>query len=355
MEHRQANLMNSPGPVPTLHDLARAARVSVMTVSRALRGEGRVAPATRERILALAESMGYRPDPDLARLMQRVRSRKSVKIRAVIAVLREWVPEDDLLGSSYQYVSLEAIRKRALGHGYEVEEFWLGRDGLTPEKFGRVLRARGIEAVIVSPQSSRLLCAEVDYAPFAAVAFGYAMREPALHMCAGNMTLGIQTAAEQLTARGYRRIGVAVTQWIVNRSQFGYSGGFFHFQQSLPREDRVPLLLLPHNRIARGFSFFAEWMEQNRPDGLISFDTHVPGWLKRLGLNVPEEIGFVVHDWTPEMSGYAGIYQRREHLAAAAVDLIVTQLSLHERGVPPVPRQIMIPPQWIPGPSVREL
>jgi LacI family transcriptional regulator len=55
------------------------------------------------------------------------------------------------------------------------------------------------------------------------------------------------------------------------------------------------------------------------------------------------------------MAGYAGIYQRRDHLAAAAVDLIVTQLSQQERGIPAVPRQIMIPPQWVPGASVREV
>ena len=168
----------------TLHDLAKVAGVSVMTVSRALRGEPRVAPETRRRLLALAEEMGYTPDPDLARLMHRVRSRKKVKFRAVIAVIREWVPEDNLLGPSYQYVSLEAIRDRARGHGYEVEEFWLGRNGLTPRKLESILQARGIEAVIVSPQSNRLLCAEVDYTPFASVAFGYAMREPAVHRSA---------------------------------------------------------------------------------------------------------------------------------------------------------------------------
>lgn len=343
---------DSPSPV-TLHDLARAAGVSVMTVSRALRGEPRVAEETRGRILALAESLGYQPDPDLARLMQRVRSRKTVKFRSVIAVIREWVPEDGLLSPSYQYVPLEPIRERARGHGYEVEEFWLGRDGLTPKKLGKVLHARGIEAVIVSPQSNRLLCAEVDYTPFAAVAFGYAMREPALHMCAGNMTLGIQIAAEQLLTRGYRRIGVAVTNWIVNRSQFGYSGGLFHFQQSLPEGDRVPILLLPHNRIEHGREAFTAWMKANLPDVLISFDQYVPAWLDQLGRKVPGDIGFVAHDWTPSMKGYAGIYQRRDHLAAAAVDLIVTQLSQNERGVPAVPRQIMIPPQWIPGPSIR--
>jgi LacI family transcriptional regulator len=53
------------------------------------------------------------------------------------------------------------------------------------------------------------------------------------------------------------------------------------------------------------------------------------------------------------MPGLAGIYQQRDHLAAAAVDLVVTQLSQNERGVPAVPRQIMIPPRWIEGPSVR--
>ena len=57
----------------------------------------------------------------------------------------------------------------------------------------------------------QLPCSRLDYSPFAAVTFGYAMSEPALHMCGGNMTQGIQIAAEQLTARGYRRIGAAVT------------------------------------------------------------------------------------------------------------------------------------------------
>jgi len=340
-------------PAPTLKDIARGSGVSLMTVSRVLRGSPKVTDATRARVLAEAKRLNYQPDPHLARMMQVVRGRKQVRVRALIAVIREHVPQDDLLGPSYQYVPIEPIRSRAHGHGYGVEEFWLGKDGLTPKRLQKILHARGIEGVIVSPQSTQLPCSKLDYSPFAAVTFGYAMREPALHMTAGNMTLGIQTATDELTARGYRRIGVAVTNWIVNRSQFGYSGGLFHFQQSLPPEDRVPLLLLPHNDISHGYDAFAKWMRTHQPDALITFDTHVPDWLKRLGLRVPEDIGFVVHDWTPRMKGYAGIYQRRDHLAAAAVDLIVTQLSQHEHGVPDVPRQIMIPPQWVDGPSVR--
>jgi DNA-binding LacI/PurR family transcriptional regulator len=63
----------------------------------------------------------------------------------------------------------------------------------------------------------------------------------------------------------------------------------------------VPLLLFPSNDISKGFDAFAKWMREHQPDALITFDTHVPGWLKRLGLRVPQDIGFVVHDWTPKM------------------------------------------------------
>lgn len=342
-----------PRSEASLQAVATAAGVSMMTVSRALRGAPRVAAETREKVLVAARSLNYQPDPHLARMMTLVRGRKRVRIRAVMAVIREHVPKDDLLSPSYQYVPIEDIRQRANGYGYEVEEFWLGKDGLTPKGLQRILQARGIEAVLVSPQSAQLPCSEIDYAPFAAVMFGHVMREPALHLCAGNMNLGIQMAAAKLQGLGYKRIGVAITRWIDDRSENGYSGGWFHFQQSLPVKEQVPMLLLPHNNLSRSFGAFSEWMRKHEPDGLISFDTHVPGWLKRLELRVPEDIGFVVHDWTPAMQGYAGVYQRRDHLAAAAVDHLVTQLSQHERGVPTVPRQITVPPEWIDGASVR--
>jgi LacI family transcriptional regulator len=338
----------------TLKDIALAAGVSAMTVSRALRGSPAVVAETRERVMREARRLNYRPDPHLTRMMQLVRDRKEKRLQAVIAVIREHVPEDGLLSPSYQYVHIDDIRKRAQGHGYAVEEFHLGRNGLTPKRLQKILHARGIEGVIVSPQSTQLPCSKLDYGPFAAVTFGNAMSSPALHMCAGNMTLGIQQAAEQLHARGYRRLGVAVTRWIVNRSQFGYSGGLFHWQHGLPPRNRVPLLLLPSNDISQGFDAFAQWLRAHRPDAVISFDTYVPQWLQRLGLRFPEDIGFVVHDWTPRMAGLAGIYQQRDHLAAAAVDLVVTQLSQHERGVPEVPRQIMLPPRWVEGGSIRQ-
>ncbi|WP_411079495.1 LacI family DNA-binding transcriptional regulator [Streptomyces sp. cmx-18-6] len=52
----------------TLLDVARAAGVSKSTVSDALQGSGRVAEATRNRVRAAAEELGYRPNSAARRL-----------------------------------------------------------------------------------------------------------------------------------------------------------------------------------------------------------------------------------------------------------------------------------------------
>src|SRR5581483_11094114 len=47
------------GPPPTVTEIARAAGVSAMTVSRVLNGRPDVAPATRERIQRMVAERGY--------------------------------------------------------------------------------------------------------------------------------------------------------------------------------------------------------------------------------------------------------------------------------------------------------
>ncbi|MEZ5754324.1 MAG: LacI family DNA-binding transcriptional regulator [Paracoccaceae bacterium] len=47
---------------PTIVTVADAAGVSPMTVSKVLRGTGRISAATRERVLKVADTLGYVPN-----------------------------------------------------------------------------------------------------------------------------------------------------------------------------------------------------------------------------------------------------------------------------------------------------
>nr|HZO33892.1 LacI family DNA-binding transcriptional regulator [Gaiellaceae bacterium] len=55
-------MARAPERPPTIRDVARVAKVSVSTVSRALDGNSRISESTRERVRATALGLGYRPN-----------------------------------------------------------------------------------------------------------------------------------------------------------------------------------------------------------------------------------------------------------------------------------------------------
>ena len=117
--------------VASLKNVALTAGVSAMTVSRALRGARGLTEATRQRVLQVASKLGYHPDPHVARLMHRVRKYRKRRVAAVIAVVRDDIPDDDLRDPAYHFVPVDYIRRRAEQHGYGVEEFFPGRNAMT--------------------------------------------------------------------------------------------------------------------------------------------------------------------------------------------------------------------------------
>lgn len=341
--------MTKPRKKTSLSTVAEHAGVSAMTVSRVLRNSPQVSENVRKKVAKAVKAVGYTPDPHMTRLMSLVRERKSRDIRSGLAVIRDECPD-----KPYRFVSIKEIQARASQHGYQAEEFVLGRAGMSAARLADILHARNVEGVIASPPSSPKHLLQFDFTGFSSATFGYGLTSPNLHRASTNMTQGILTAIDELTKRGYKRIGLAVTEWIDQRADHTYSGALLYHQMRTPKKDHVPLLLLPNIGFDRGVKKFCEWMKKHRPDALISFDTFVPDWIeKRLGMNIPDDVGLVVHDWTDEMTGLAGIHHRRAHVAAAAVDLVATQLMHNEKGIPEVPRQILVPPAFVKGESVR--
>ena len=68
---------------PTIHDIARELKISASTVSRALQNNPRISLKTREKILSIAETMGYRPNS----LASNLRNKRSNTIGIVVPLI----------------------------------------------------------------------------------------------------------------------------------------------------------------------------------------------------------------------------------------------------------------------------
>lgn len=68
---------------PTIHDIARELKISASTVSRALNDNPRISLKTREKIKAIANSLGYRPNT----LASNLRNKKSNTIGIVVPLI----------------------------------------------------------------------------------------------------------------------------------------------------------------------------------------------------------------------------------------------------------------------------
>lgn len=332
-----------------LKHVAELAGVSAMTVSRALRNSHLVRAETRKRVLAAARQLDYRPDPLASRLMAAVRKGKKTRVAASLAFVRDR-RDRGAAAAFHQYVELDDVRLRARMQGYSVDEFILGQGGLTMKRLQSVLAARGIDGVIFSSEACLHEMSGFAFAEFACATFGYGLQQPSLHRASTNMMQGLLAAFSWLEARGYKRIGLAVTPWVNSRSDHTYSGAMLHHQAGIPRARRVPLLIFPHDELERNRRGFHQWMKEHRPDVVVSFDRVIPEWVREdAGRIIGEDIGFLAHDWTGRADRFSGIDHNRLHVAAAAVDLVATQLFHGECGIPAVPRQVLVPASLVEG------
>jgi LacI family transcriptional regulator, repressor for deo operon, udp, cdd, tsx, nupC, and nupG len=99
----------------TIEDVARRAKVSVATVSRALRGLPNVAPSTRQRVLSAASELRYVADPSASRLA----GGRSLTIGLVVPMLAQWY-------YTRFYAGVEGVVGAA---GYEVMPFTMAGPG----------------------------------------------------------------------------------------------------------------------------------------------------------------------------------------------------------------------------------
>lgn len=189
-----------PAGAISAEEVARRAGVSVMTVSRALRGTPGVSPKTRDRVLQIAAELGYQPS--LA--ARSLRTGKSETIGFMI-----W--SHAALRGNYHSESLAGLDSIVSEQGYNVLLTVPPKGQRTAEYARRLVQERRIGSLVLqgarlSPKDFSEL-EEVD-APKVFINYTGKLSKPAASTCCVGYdnANGMEQAVRHLAALGHERI-----------------------------------------------------------------------------------------------------------------------------------------------------
>jgi LacI family transcriptional regulator len=335
----------------TLKHIAAEAHVSRMTVSLALRDDASLPAATRARIQALAAQMGYHPDPEIVRLMEVIRARKQRKQQSKIAYLTAYKNRSDWKMESTQWLYFEGAQQRAEECGYVLEEHWLRAPGMTDRRLSEIIRNRGIEGAIVAPlPGHEPIFDGFHWEYVSAVELGYSLTRPALNRACNHQFQSMMLLLQTLSGDGYRRIGLAMPNDQDSRVNHHWRAAYLTGQSLwCTRANRLAPLLTDRWTKPE----FEKWLKSSRPDCIITIGRDALRWLTGWGLRMPQDIGLANVDLSPDMHGITGIDQNSRKVGAAALDVLISQIRHHERGIPSVPKIVMVEGTFVMGATTR--
>ena len=337
---------------PTVRALARERGLSRSTVSNALRGAGRTAPETVERVQAAARAASYEHNPLAASVMSAMRRSRGGTFRGVIAAI-ELLEQDHSPHGPFHRELVIGATGRARELGFKLEQFVLGRDGLTMSRLDSVLQSRGITGVLLLPSWHEQDFTLLDWSRYTGVYTDYNRTTPELHtVCSDHYRSMIRTL-EMLGARGYRRPGLCIERDRNDRLDRRHSAAFEAFRDDQTADVRpVPSLITPE--ITR--RAFEPWFRHHKPDVVLCHSPAVIDWMESCGACLPDTHGFVCLNACysgKNKRSFAKLDLQPGLIGARGVDLIVTQLQHNERGAPPSPTRTLMSVLWIDGPTVR--
>ncbi|HXF69784.1 MAG TPA: LacI family DNA-binding transcriptional regulator [Thermoflexus sp.] len=269
-----------------MKSIAQRAGVSVATVSRALSGRGRVDPATRERILRIAEELGYAPDMAARSLVLR----RTENIGFLIHAIQSLSPHT-FYGEILTAVERELRRHRYHLHFAMVEDETLPPlikenrvDGLLlvgcdlPPTLIQSLKERGIPLVLVDNHL------------------------PGVDSVFTDNIGGAFQATAHLIRLGHRRIAF-VTETMDNLS---FRERFEGYRQALEAHHLMfdPELVAEGERgFEGGFVAMNRLLERARPTAVVAANDPTAASAMRAirahGLQIPEDIAVVGFDDDP--------------------------------------------------------
>ena len=331
---------------PTMSDVARlAGGVHPSTVSLALRNDPSISEATRRRVHAAAEKIGYRPDPLLDAFNTHRKGVLPQKSVPVIAFVSD-VPNRETFDATPRLVCYwEGARAAADVLHCKLELFLLNRGQLTPERLNSVLSARGIVSIVVAgltPETTRLA---FDWKDYSAVKIAsHHLSEPS-YSVKTDLRDSARLAWNRLRGLGYERIGMVCAADPSMSCAELYRVGFH--QAELVQKARIPVLDLPAGSRP---AVLARWIRQHKVDAVIGSGAAVEVLLEEAS-PAKDRPAFACLDVTGLPPRVAGVVPDYRRVGEEAIEQVVSLMRSNLRGLIDTPSCTYIPPSWRDGAS----
>jgi LacI family transcriptional regulator len=324
--------------------IAKIANVSTMTVSLALRSHPSIPIQTRQRIVSIAEKMGYRPNPMVSALMSDLRNKRSKGRSNVIAFITAFPPNAHWRSLSSLQRVRQGLELRSEQTGYSISEFKLGAHGVSEKRLIRILQTRGIRGVVFAPFPSSDTRLVEDWSKFACSVIGYSLSYPQFHCAVNNQIHSLRLAFHELRKLGYKRIGLAISSNDNQRTSNNWLASFLlERHKALLNKTKLPLFLAED----WDKKIFSDWLKIYKPDALVTTNSEIQELLDSVGIKSPNNLGLAFLHLFTEMKNCSGIDQRDEKIAEAAFDLVVEQLHTNTAGTIISPKIVLIEGKWV--------
>ena len=299
--------------------------------------------------------MGYVPDPFLSGLAAHRRGRADAKNHGVLAWVNHWENPGRLRRFKEFNAYWQGASKGATHLGYRLDDIRWDLD-CSPKRFERILLARGIQGVLIPPHNELLDWKDFDWSKFSVIRFGMSVQNPDSNQVTSDVFRATVMAIKKIHEYGYTRIGLAVNEEFNQRLGGNFLSAYYYAQNLLKLKPALPPLLTvlkfrDADRMEKQKAPLQQWLARHKPDAMLAADIEMPEMIRRLGYRIPQDIA-VAGTSLLDIPVDAGIDQCSEAIGRIAVEMLVKQINVSERGEPRDPCRILIESRWQDGSSL---
>lgn len=327
----------SSRPVTT-RDVAEKAGVAQSTVSRALSNNPQVSETERKRITAIAQKLGYRPNPFVSAFTAQVRGYRRSPQGATIAFLDCTPAKQRNFTRDYR----EGAAKRAKSLGYKDEVLRLSDLNGSVDRLNNILHARGISSLLVLPVPDRCDLSAVRWDSLVCATIDYTLRKPDMHRASPDYFNAMQLTLQNLEEMGRKRIVFCARLQDVTDIAPPWLGAYACWQRLKKPADRMDSYI----STSWDKAHFQQWLKRTKPDALVTNSAHFFEWAEEAGFKTPT-MAFSALSSYKGRPDIAYIDQNPEQVGAAAIDLIIGQIHRNERGLPSLPKRVLVASSWV--------